>query len=75
MQPILLLAEVQNLPFLSGGGSASNGYTVVAQTLARLGVRHMFGVIGIPVTELASAAQVGCMWYITMPHRHPLTAA
>ena len=35
----------------------SNGYGVVARTLAGLGIRHMFGVIGIPVTELASAAQ------------------
>ena len=35
-----------------------NGYTLVADTLARLGVRLMFGVVGIPVTELASAAQV-----------------
>ncbi len=31
---------------------------MVARCLARLGVRHMYGVIGIPVTELASAAQV-----------------
>jgi len=31
---------------------------VVARALARLGVRCMYGVIGIPVTELASAAQV-----------------
>jgi hypothetical protein len=30
----------------------------VAQSLARLGVKLMYGVIGIPVTELASAAQV-----------------
>lgn len=36
----------------------ANGYTLVADTLARLGVRFMFGVVGIPVTELASAAQV-----------------
>ena len=36
----------------------ANGYTLVADTLARLGVRLMFGVVGIPVTELASAAQV-----------------
>ena len=34
-----------------------NGYMVVARTLARLGIRYMYGVIGIPVTELASAAQ------------------
>ena len=36
----------------------ANGYTLVADTLARLGARLMFGVVGIPVTELASAAQV-----------------
>lgn len=49
-----------------GGGSGSggappaipNGYSLVAQSLARLGVKLMYGVIGIPVTELASAAQV-----------------
>ena len=35
----------------------ANGYTLVARTLASLGVRLMYGVIGIPVTELASAAQ------------------
>ena len=57
---IFFQAELHS-SFLSGGGSPSNGYTVVAHTLARLGVRHMFGVIGIPVTELASAAQVGIL--------------
>lgn len=31
---------------------------MVARALVRLGVRCMYGVIGIPVTELASAAQV-----------------
>ena len=40
-----------------GSSDASNGYVVVARALARLGVRYMYGVIGIPVTELASAAQ------------------
>ena len=35
-----------------------NGYSLVAHSLARLGVKLMYGVIGIPVTELASAAQV-----------------
>jgi hypothetical protein len=35
-----------------------DGYRVVAEALAALGVKHMFGVIGIPVTQLASAAQV-----------------
>lgn len=32
----------------------NDGYFLVARALARLGVRHMFGVIGIPVTQLAS---------------------
>ncbi len=47
-----------------GGGGASshaarvNGYALVAQSLARAGIKLMYGVIGIPVTELASAAQV-----------------
>lgn len=36
----------------------NNGFTVVAQALAKLGIKHMYGVVGIPVTELASAAQV-----------------
>ena len=41
----------------SGGGT---GYNVIAKQLAALGVQAMYGVIGIPVTELASAAQVVC---------------
>ncbi len=35
-----------------------NGFAVVARALHALGVRQIYGVIGIPVTELASAAQV-----------------
>jgi thiamine pyrophosphate-dependent acetolactate synthase large subunit-like protein len=35
-----------------------DGHAAVAQALATLGVRYMFGVVGIPVTPLASAAQV-----------------
>ncbi|PSC68564.1 2-hydroxyacyl-lyase [Micractinium conductrix] len=38
-------------------GQPNDGYFLIARSLARLGVRHMFGVIGIPVTQLASAAQ------------------
>ena len=37
---------------------SNNGFSVVAQALAGLGIKHMYGVVGIPVTELASAAQV-----------------
>lgn len=44
----------------AAGGAGSNGYSIAAQALAALGIRHMYGVIGIPVTELASAAQVIC---------------
>ena len=55
---------------VDGGGNSSssnavtesavhnNGFSVVAQALAKLGIKHMYGVVGIPVTELASAAQV-----------------
>ena len=39
---------------------SNNGFSVVAHTLAKLGIKHMYGVVGIPVTELASAAQVSC---------------
>ena len=35
-----------------------DGYELVAQALVRLGVKFMFGVVGIPVTPLASSAQV-----------------
>jgi len=42
----------------------TNGYTLVATALAALGVRLMFGVVGIPVTELASAAQAAGIRFI-----------
>ena len=38
-------------------GQPSDGYFLAARALARLGVTAMFGVIGIPVTQLASG---GC---------------
>ena len=31
------------------------GFRVVAQALARLGVKYMFGVVGIPVVEVGAA--------------------
>ena len=37
---------------------------MVAETLARLGVRYMFGVVGIPVVEVAVAAQQAGIEYI-----------
>ena len=47
--------------------NSNNGFSVVAQALARLGIKHMYGVVGIPVTELASAAQV-CFHYPSSSH-------
>ncbi|KAG1660672.1 hypothetical protein FOA52_006833 [Chlamydomonas sp. UWO 241] len=41
-----------------------DGYEVTAQALARLGVKYMFGVVGIPVTPLASSAQAAGIRYI-----------
>lgn len=40
----------------SFSGQPNDGYFLVARSLARLGVKEMFGVIGIPVTQLASGA-------------------
>jgi hypothetical protein len=44
----------------TGTGKGGNGFTVVAHALAKAGIKNVYGVIGIPVTELASAAQVTC---------------
>ena len=41
-----------------GAKTSGNGFTVVAHALAKAGIQNIYGVIGIPVTELASAAQV-----------------
>jgi hypothetical protein len=35
-----------------------DGYELASKALYRLGVKYMFGVVGIPVTPLASSAQV-----------------
>ena len=62
----------------AAGGAGSNGFSIAAQALAALGIRHMYGVIGIPVTELASAAQVCCpsrlrrmSTHALLPESHP----
>lgn len=44
----------QKPPAIDFSKQPNDGYFLVARALARLGVRHMFGVIGIPVTQLAS---------------------
>ena len=38
---------------------------MVAATLSKLGIKHMFGVIGIPVTRMASAAQAAGIRFIS----------
>eukprot|EP00889_Picochlorum_renovo_P002140 jgi/Picre1/29170/NNA_004563.t1 len=41
------------------------GYDLAARTLHKLGIRYMFGVIGIPVTQMASAAQAAGIRFIS----------
>lgn len=57
----------------SPADESANGYTVVARALAQLGIRFMYGVIGIPVTELASAAQVNILHFCIFLCHRPLT--
>ena len=47
---------------------SNNGFSVVAHALAKLGIKHMYGVVGIPVTELASAAQVHHLLLTCLPY-------
>ena len=42
----------------------ADGFFLTATALAKLGVRFMFGVVGIPVTQLATAAQACGIRYI-----------
>ena len=42
------------------------GFRVVVRSLARLGVKYMFGVVGIPVVEVAVAAQQEGLEYVGM---------
>lgn len=44
---------------------AMTGYDVMASSLSRLGIKYMFGVIGIPVTQMASAAQAAGIRFIS----------
>ncbi len=41
------------------------GYDLAATTLHKLGIHYMFGVIGIPVTQMASAAQAAGIRFIS----------
>ena len=62
-------ADAATLPSAAGTSgattSAASGYDIAASTLFGLGIRHMFGVIGIPVTQMASAAQAAGIRFIS----------
>ena len=55
------------MPHIKGTkGIIMEGYQIVAQSLANNGVKYMFGVVGIPVVEVAIAAQRVGIHYIGM---------
>ncbi len=47
-------------------GEFVNGASLLASALKSQGVEYMFGVVGIPVVEVAGAAQVEGIKYIGM---------
>ena len=47
-------------------GDALNGATLLACALKTQGVEYMFGVVGIPIVEVAGAAQAEGIKYIGM---------
>ena len=55
------------MPHIKGTkGIIMEGYQIVAQSLANNGVKYMFGIVGIPVVEVAIAAQRVGIHYIGM---------
>jgi len=52
-----------------------NGETIIARSLKTQGVDTMFGVVGIPVTGIAAAAQQAGITYVGMRHEMPATYA
>ena len=52
-----------------------DGQTIIARALKQQGVTSMFGVVGIPVSGIASAAQKEGLTYIGMRHEMPATYA
>ena len=52
-----------------------DGQTIIARALKQQGVNSMFGVVGIPVSGIASAAQKEGLTYIGMRHEMPATYA
>ncbi|CAH3187603.1 unnamed protein product, partial [Porites lobata] len=51
-------------------GDALNGATLLACALKTQGVEYMFGVVGIPVVEVAGTAQAEGIKYIGMRNEH-----
>jgi 2-hydroxyacyl-CoA lyase 1 len=52
-----------------------DGQTIIARALKQQGVEAMFGVVGIPVTGIAAAAQREGINYVGMRHEMPATYA
>ena len=52
-----------------------DGNTIIARALKTQGVETMFGVVGIPVTSIAAAAQKAGIAYTGMRHEMPATYA
>ena len=54
-------------------GDALNGATLLACALKTQGVEYMFGVVGIPVVEVAGTAQAEGIKYIGMRNEHAVS--
>lgn len=52
-----------------------DGHTIIARALKQQGVESMYGVVGIPVSGIAGAAQREGIKYIGMRHEMPATYA
>ena len=52
-----------------------SGAQIIARALKTQGVEAMYGVVGIPVAQIASAAQAEGIRYIGMRHEMPATYA
>lgn len=52
-----------------------DGATVIAEALKQQGVDYLFGVVGIPIVEVAVAAQSAGIDYIGMRNEQAVSAA
>lgn len=48
----------------ASSSSPMKGFDLIAKCLSKLGVKHMIGIVGIPVTQLATAAQSEGIRYV-----------